>query len=321
MNKNIKRFLSIDKIYSNYEATSNFRKIFGVTRKAKVGSLIPGKKDKKTKKVVGDTIKEVLKVFIPEEKYGKIQIKKKLKKLDYDVKSNIEPDYFYENLGLIFEFDGPDHYNNSHKIMKDERKYKNLKYIKKNGKDVVFKIIRIPYYIQLSKDVAKFLFKDLIVHFSKELKNLPSESEGFYSDEKYQMAISKVYKNMFTGKPAKSENEVLACGLHGVVTFPSEFTEKGIEKMLKDFSFARDENIKIKAPKCMEHQYMWSLKYYIDDIMTYGDDDEENRRLVLPTWHKEFMERYNHNIENRDESLLKCIFTRDLDSINRTKYL
>ena len=65
MNKNIKRFLSIDKIYSNYEATSNFRKIFGVTRKAKVGSLIPGKKDKKTKKVVGDTIKEVLKVFIP----------------------------------------------------------------------------------------------------------------------------------------------------------------------------------------------------------------------------------------------------------------
>ena len=41
---------------------------------------------------------------------------------------------------------------------------------------------------------------------------------------------------MLTGKPAKSENEVLACGLHGVVTFPSEFTEKGIEKMLKDFS-------------------------------------------------------------------------------------
>ena len=69
----------------------------------------------------------------------------------------------------------------------------------------------------------------------------------------------------------------------------------------------------------MEHQYMWSLKYYIDDIMTYGDDKKENMRLVLPTWHKEFMERYNYNIENRDENLLKCIFTRDLDSINRTR--
>ena len=316
MDKNIKRFISIDKIHSNYEA-QNFKDVFGIARKAKVGGLSPGKKDKKTKKIMGDTIKEVLEVFIPEKKYGKIQVKKKLKQLGYEGKSNIEPDYFYESLGLIFECDGPDHYNNSYKIMKDENKYKNLKYIQKNGNSVVFKIIRIPYFVQLSKDVAKFLFKDLIIHFSKELKNLPSD--GFYSDEKYQMAISKVYKNMFTGEPAKSENEVLASGLHGVVRFPSEFTEKGIEKILKDFSFARDVTIKIKAPKCKEHQYMWSLKYYIDDIKTYGDDNMENMRLVLPTWHKEFMERYNHNIENRDESLLKCIFTRDLDSINRTK--
>ena len=316
MDKNSKRFLSVDNIYSNYEA-KNFKKIFGVTRKAKVGGLSPGKKDKKVNKVLGDTLKEVLKVFIPEEKYGKLQIGKKLKQLGYDAKSNIEPDYFYESLGLIFEFDGPDHYNNSYKIMKDENKYKNLKYIQKNGNGVVFKIIRIPYFVQLSKDVAKFLFKDLIIHFGKVLKKLPSE--GFYSDEKYQKAISKAYKNMFTGKPAKLENEVLACGLHGVVKFPSEFTEKGIEKMLKDFNLVREETNEIKTPKCMEHQYMWSLKYYIDDIMTYGDDKKENMRLVLPTWHKEFMERYNYNIENRDENLLKCIFTRDLDSINRTR--
>jgi len=312
MDKNDKRFISVDNIYSNYESVRCFKKVFGISRKAKVGGF-----HAKTKNDKIDPIAEVIRIFIPEKEYGKIQIKKTLKQLGYEGKSNIEPDYFIESLRLVFEFDGPNHYNDSYKIMKDERKYKNLKYIQKNGKDVVLKIIRIPYFVQLTKDVAKFLFKDLIVHFSKELKNLPSE--GFYSDEKYQMAISKVYKNMFTGKPATSENEVLACGLHGVVTFPSEFTEKGIEKMLKDFSFARDDTIKIKAPKCIEHQYMWSLKYYIDDIMTYGDDHKENKRLVLPTWHKEFMERYNSNIENRDESLLKCIFTRDLDSINRTK--
>ena len=52
--------------------------------------------------------------------------------------------------------------------------------------------------------------------------------------------------------------------------------------------------------------------------MTY-DNTKENERLVLPTWHKEFMERYNHNIENKDENLLKCIFTRDMDSVMRTK--
>ena len=34
---------------------------------------------------------------------------------------------------------------------------------------------------------------------------------------------------------------------------------------------------------------MWNLKYFIDDIMTYGDT-KENERLVLPTWHHEFME-------------------------------
>ena len=307
MDKNIKRFLSVDKIYSTYERTRNFKKIFGVTRKGKVGGLEPGKKNDKT-----DSIMRVIQTFIPEKEYGKIQIRKTLKQLGYEAKSNIEPDYFIESLGLIFEFDGPDHYKDSFKIMRDERKYDGLKYIKKNGKNVDIRIIRIPYYMQLSKDVAKFIFKDLMNHFSKDIKNLPSE--GFYSDEKYQIAISKVHQNMFTGKPATSEYEVLSCGLHSSARVPSEFTEKGIKKILADFKGNED----VKAPKCIEHQYMWSLKYFIDDISAYSDS-EENKQLILPTWHTEFMERYNHNIENRDENLLKCIFTRDLDSINRTR--
>jgi len=31
------------------------------------------------------------------------------------------------------------------------------------------------------------------------------------------------------------------------------------------------------------------------------------------------MERYNYNIENKDENLLKCIFMRDWSSVIRTK--
>ena len=308
IDKNIKRFRSVDKIYSTYERTKNFRKIFGVTRKGKVGGLEPGKKNDKT-----DSIMRVIQTFIPEKEYGKIQIRKTLKKLGYEAKSNIEPDYFIESLGLIFEFDGPDHYKDSFKIMRDERKYDGLKYIKKNGKNVDIRIIRIPYYVQLSKGAAKFIFKDLINYFSKFLKNLPSE--GFYSDEKYQIAISKAYQNIFTGKPATKEYEVLSCGLHSSARVPSEFTEKGVEKMLADFKGREDVP---PPPKCIEHQYMWSLKYFIDDISAY-EDNEENKRLILPTWHTEFMERYNHNIENRDEDLLKCIFTRDIDSVLRTK--
>ncbi len=312
MNKDIKRFRSIDKIYSTYENTRNFKKIFGVTRKAKVGGLEPGKQKDKI-----DPLFEIINTFIPEKENGKIQVRKTLKKLGLEAKSNIEPDYFIESLGLVFEFDGPNHYTDSFKVMKDERKFKGLEHIRKNGKNFNIRIIRIPYYLQLTKDVAKFIFRDLISHFSKVLKNLPSK--GFYTDKKYEIALSKTYRNIFTGKPAKSENEVLSCGLHSSLRVPSEYTEKGIEKMLSDFSFIRThEDETIKAPKSIEHQYMWSLKYFIDDIMTYNDD-KENEKLVLPTWHKEFMKRYNHNIENKDKNLLKCIFTRDWDSVIRTK--
>ena len=64
---------------------------------------------------------------------------------------------------------------------------------------------------------------------------------------------------------------------------------------------------------------MPSAKLLVSDDVGAYEDNEENKRLILPTWHKEFMERYNHNIENRDEDLLKCIFTRDIDSVLRTK--
>ena len=312
-NNHVERFISVDKIYTTYDKTRNFKAIFKIKKKADTGSLIAG-----SNKTKNDPLKEIIKIFIPENKYGKIQVKKKIRSLGYDAKSNIEPDYFLENLGLIFEFDGPDHYNDSIKVMKDERKYQNLKYIKKNGKNVPIRIIRIPYYFQLTKNVAKFIFKDLIIHFSKELKNLPTS--GFYSDDKFKKAISKVYNNIFSGKPAETEYEIPSCGLHTSQRFPSEFTEKGIEKLLNDFDFSIETNNKlIKAPKCIEHQYMWSLKYIIDDIKTY-ENPEENVRLVLPTWHKKFMYKYNFNIKNKDEKLLKCLFTRDKESILKTKY-
>mgnify|MGYP003327954246 CR=1 FL=1 len=52
--------------------------------------------------------------------------------------------------------------------------------------------------------------------------------------------------------------------------------EKGIEKILDDFTFKRiHTNKTIRAPICIEHQYMWSLKYFIDDIETY-----ENKKCL-----------------------------------------
>ena len=222
----------------------------------------------------------------------------------------MEADYFIESLGIIFEFDGPDHYNNPFKIIRDERKYRELNSIKKKGKKVKIRIIRIPYYYQLSKDVAKFIFDDLIKYFSKDLENLPKE--GFYRDKKYEKAISKVYKNIFTGKPAQNEIEIPACGLQKSERVPSEYTETGIEKILNDF-----KGTAIEPPKSIEHQYMWCLKYYIDDVKTY-DNGDKNKRLILPTWHSQFMKKYEENISNRNDDYLQCIFTRNKESILRT---
>lgn len=61
------------------------------------------------------------------------------------------PDYRCDELGLIVEFDGHRHYTDSKVILKDahtEEVWKNLGYI----------TIRIPYFIQLSRDVINMVF-------------------------------------------------------------------------------------------------------------------------------------------------------------------
>ena len=306
----IERKKTVDNIYSTFDSPSNFNNIFKQSRKSSLIGLTATRKDM-------DPFKDILKVFFPEFK-NKIKIKVILNQIGFDIKNKIEADYFIEELGLIFEFDGPPHYNNPFKIIADERKKKLIENLTKNGKKTEVKIVRIPYYFQLTKDVAKFLFNDLIKHYSKDLKNL--SSNGYYSEEKFYSAISKSYFNLFTGKGASSDNEVLSCGLHRSKEVPSTFCESGIEKLLKDFKFFRsiNEDEKIAVPKSVEHQYMWSLKYFLDDVKTY-DNDKDNEKLILPTWHKEFMERYKENINNKNESLLNCVFLRDYNSVIKTK--
>ncbi|WP_038073310.1 DUF559 domain-containing protein [Treponema sp. C6A8] len=66
-------------------------------------------------------------------------------------KYSIRPDYRSESLKLIVEFDGLPHYENPDTIEKDE---KNQKIYESCG----YKVVRIPYFIQLSNDVVKQLF-------------------------------------------------------------------------------------------------------------------------------------------------------------------
>ena len=68
---------------------------------------------------------------------------------------------------------------------------------------------------------------------------------------------------------------------------------------------------------------MWCLKHWLTDIEKSGNKDM--KWLILPlkkdgsTWHERFMDKYNDNINNRKEDYLNNVFTRDYDSIIRTK--
>lgn len=71
--------------------------------------------------------------------------------MDNGKKSKVRPDYRSEKLKMIVEFDGLPHYQNVDTIINDEKKDKI--YVT-NG----YKVVRIPYFIQLTNEVVYQLF-------------------------------------------------------------------------------------------------------------------------------------------------------------------
>ena len=66
-------------------------------------------------------------------------------------KRRIRPDYRSESLKLIVEFDGLQHYTNPVNILKD---LNNTAIYEQGG----YKVVRIPYFIQLTNEVVKSMF-------------------------------------------------------------------------------------------------------------------------------------------------------------------
>ena len=92
-------------------------------------------------------LNEYLKVIFPEIKESDWIHDEKI---DGCIK-NIRPDYRCDILKLIVEFDGIPHYTKPSRILKDkenEEIYNNMGY----------KVVRIPYFIQLTNDAIKQLF-------------------------------------------------------------------------------------------------------------------------------------------------------------------
>lgn len=80
------------------------------------------------------------------------------------------PDYRSESLKLIVEFDGLPHYTSPFRIKEDEKR---VKLYEKYG----YKVVRIPYFIQLTREAVKTLF-DVDVGFELFDPMMPSLTLG-----------------------------------------------------------------------------------------------------------------------------------------------
>jgi len=136
------------------------------------------------------------------------------------------PDYRSQELKLIVEFDGDQHYRTVQKIKREEKKSDTYR-------QMGYKVIRIPYFIQLSTQTIKNLF-------DKEIDYEQTFPHGFVSDK---------------------------------VIMPADFCEMGIRKFLTDliqFDYIKGdivESLKSKVKELDDEELVvpHSLNYLLDE--------------------------------------------------------
>ena len=140
--------------------------------------------------------------------------------------------FFFPEDKIAFEYDGPDHYD---KVANHERDLRKNQLCLSEG----IRLVRWPYYFQLTKDIARHLFPN------------------HYTDIKYQQAIKIVYG-------ASDESQILSPGLHGSKFTPANFTSLGIKRFINDLN---------SAPISLRSQVIHSFHLYEKMIESkYGED-------------------------------------------------
>lgn len=134
-------------------------------------------------------------------------------------------DFYNADLKIAIEYDGPEHYCDVWHIERDLRKDALCKL---RG----IQIIRWPYYFQLTKDVAKYLF------------------DQYYSEKKYLAAIDLVYG-------CQEEFEILAPGLHRSKHTPANYVERGVNRFVTEM---------MAAPPSLCSQVLHSFLIYRERI-------------------------------------------------------
>tara|TARA_X000000368_G_scaffold37497_1_gene27361 strand:- start:2158 stop:2865 length:708 start_codon:yes stop_codon:yes gene_type:complete len=149
-------------------------------------------------------LKKILDIFFPNCRAEKTKIKyepehgnRKVSYFEIDSLVN------FKNKKLAFEYDGPPHFNTIFTIEKDLRKTKVLE-------DLGFAVHSVPYFVQFTKDIAKYFFEDY----------------GVYTDEKYEKMLREVYK-------VEQESDILGPGWQGTTETPANFVTMGLDLLLQ----------------------------------------------------------------------------------------
>jgi len=129
-----------------FEGSAEMSKIWGFLRETSDAAIKAGKY--KDTGLIRTGLEEYLKVIFPETNDW---IHNKAFGEHNGQKYNIRSDYRSDSLKLIIEFDGLPHYENPDTIEKDVA---NQKIYESCG----YKVVRIPYFIQLSNDVVEKMF-------------------------------------------------------------------------------------------------------------------------------------------------------------------
>ena len=151
---------------------------------------------------------------------------------------------------IVFEYEGPQHYENVWKLKRDEERalYFN---------DIGYKFLRWPYYCQLTKDVAKYFFKES------------------FSEKKYLTAINTVYD-------VREERHILSPGLHTSKNTPANFVSRGVKRFFNEIN---------TFPPSLKAQVAESLRRYIrevdDDYLVIGESKEFQQLLKTQISNKE----------------------------------
>ena len=203
------------------------------------------------------------------------------------------PDIVLKEHKLIFEYDGFMHYQHPFHIERDKIKEEMIK-------ELGYERIRWPYFYQLTKETAKFIFGTLVNHFRGQL--------NIFSDEKFYKVLNQTYINPKTHKPLTKEDYdnglLFAPGFHTTEHLPSSFHEKGIERFLKDFKWKCTKencNCNGKTPKEVILPVIKSIELYENDI-----ENKDQRSHVVLSEDKRFTDFYTE-IKNELKSY-QCNF-------------